>query len=124
VFDIRNIGLIAAGLVLFPGPAALAQTPTPKNASAAPATTLPTVQVVGVIPLPPRNRVVLDVEYAVTPQWKIGADAKFVGSQFLVGDASNQEPKLPGYGVVNLADPRTLSPSPGRVAYAGVPVTF
>jgi hypothetical protein len=119
VSDIRGIGLIAAGLVLFSGPAVLAQTPTPKNASAA-----PTVQFVGVTLLPPRNRVALDVEYAVTPQWTIGADAKFVGSQFLVGDASNQEPKLPGYGVVNLSDARTLSPSPGRVADAGVRVTF
>lgn len=118
------------------------------------------------IPLMPRNRVVLDVEYEVTPHWTIGADAKFVGSQFLVGDASNQEPKLPAYGVVNLhsslklnqwatafvevdnlfdrtystfgtftqldnlppgvnlTNPRTLSPSIGRVAYAGVRVTF
>jgi iron complex outermembrane recepter protein len=118
------------------------------------------------IPLMPRNRVVLDVDYSVTPQWNIGFDAKFVGSQFLVGDASNQEPKLSAYGVVNLystlklnrwatafvevdnlfdrtyytygtfvqldnlppgvnlTDPRTLSPSIGRVAYAGVRVTF
>jgi iron complex outermembrane recepter protein len=118
------------------------------------------------IPLMPRNRVVLDVEYQATPQWSIGADAKFVGSQFLVGDESNQEPQLPAYGVVNLhtalkvnrwatffvevdnlfnrtyytygtftqldglppnfdlTDPRTLSPSPGRVAYAGLKVTF
>jgi iron complex outermembrane recepter protein len=118
------------------------------------------------IPLMPRNRVVLDVDYAVTPQWSIGADAKFVGSQFLVGDESNQESKLPAYGVVNLystlkltqwakafvevdnllnrtyytygtfvqldnlppgvnlTNPATLSPSPGRVAYAGIRVTF
>ena len=118
------------------------------------------------LPLMPAHRVVLDVEYQVTPQWSIGADAKFVSSQFLVGDASNQEPKLPAYGTVNLhtslklnqwatafvnvdnlldrtyytygtftqldnlppgvnlTDPRTLSPSPGRVAYAGVRVSF
>ncbi len=118
------------------------------------------------LPLMPQNRVVVDVEYQVTPQWSIGADAKFVGSQYLVGDELNQEPKLPGYGVVNLhtalqvnkwakffvevdnlfnrtyytygtftelgglppnlnlTDPRTLSPSPGRVAYAGVKATF
>ena len=38
------------------------------------------------LPLMPKNRVVLDVEYEVTPQWSIGADAKYVGSQFLVGD--------------------------------------
>jgi outer membrane receptor protein involved in Fe transport len=118
------------------------------------------------LPLTPQNRVVLDIEYEVTPQWSIGADAKFVSSQFLVGDASNQEPKLPAYGVVNLhtslklnqwatafvnvdnlfdrtyytfgtftqldnlppgvnlTNPRTLSPSPGRVAYAGIRVRF
>jgi iron complex outermembrane recepter protein len=54
------------------------------------------------LPLMPNNRVVLDVEYQATPQWSIGADAKFVGSQFLVGDESNQEPPLPAYGIVNL----------------------
>jgi iron complex outermembrane recepter protein len=118
------------------------------------------------IPLMPKNRVVLDVEYQATPQWSIGADAKFVGSQFLVGDESNQEPPLPAYGVVNLhtalrvnksttffvdvdnlfnrtyytygtftqldglppglnlTDPTSLSPAPGRLAYAGVKVAF
>jgi iron complex outermembrane recepter protein len=118
------------------------------------------------IPLMPRNRVVLDLEYELTPQWNIGVDAKFVSSQFLVGDDSNQEPKLPPYGIinlhssyklnqwatafvnvdnlldrtyytygtfvqldnlppgVNLTDPTTLSPSPGRVVYAGLRVTF
>jgi iron complex outermembrane recepter protein len=118
------------------------------------------------LPLMPQNRVVIDVDYQATPQWTIGADAKFVGSQYLVGDESNQEPKLPAYGVVNLhttlkvnkwatffvnldnvlnrtyytygtfteldsappslglTNPRTLSPSPGLVAYAGVHATF
>jgi outer membrane receptor protein involved in Fe transport len=118
------------------------------------------------LPLMPRNRVVLDVEYQATPYWTIGADAKFVGSQFLVGDQSNQQSPLPAYGVVNLhtllkvnkwasffvnvdnlfnrpyysfgtfteldnvppilnlTDPRTLSPSPGRVVYAGVKAVF
>lgn len=118
------------------------------------------------LPLMPRNRVVLDVNYQATPQWTIGADAKFVSSQFAVGDELNQEAKLPAYGVVNLyttlkvnkwasffvnvdnlfnrtyytygtftqldglppnfnlTDPRTLSPSPGRVVYAGLRATF
>jgi iron complex outermembrane recepter protein len=118
------------------------------------------------IPLMPRNRIVLDVDYEVAPHWNIGFDAKFVSSQFLVGDASNQEQKLPAYTVVNLystlqlnqwakafvevdnlfdrtyysygtfvqldnlppgvnlTNPRTLSPSIGRVAYAGIRVTF
>ena len=112
-------------------------------------------------PLMPQNCVVLDVEYQATPQWSIGADAKFVSSQFLVGDELNQEAPLPAYGVVNLhtslkvnkwatffveidnlfnrtyytfgaftqldnlppnlnlTDPTTLSPSPGRLVYAG-----
>jgi iron complex outermembrane receptor protein len=118
------------------------------------------------LPLMPRNRVVLDVEYQPTPYFTIGADAKFVSSQFLMGDQSNQQQPLPAYGVVNfhsllklnkwaslfvnvdnlfnrtyytfgtftqldglppnlnLTDPRTLSPSPGRVVYAGAKVTF
>jgi iron complex outermembrane recepter protein len=118
------------------------------------------------LPLMPQNRVVLDVEYEAAPHWNIGADAKFVSSQFLVGDESNQEPKLPAYGVVNLhtslkvnqwttffveidnllnrtyytygtftqldglppnlnlTDATTLSPSPGRIVYAGMKVTF
>ncbi len=118
------------------------------------------------LPLMPRNRVVLDVEYHATPYWTIGGDAKFVSSQYLVGDQSNQEKPLPAYGVINfhtslkvnkwasffvnvdnllnatyytfgtftqldnlppsvdLTDPRTLSPSPGRVVYAGVKAVF
>lgn len=118
------------------------------------------------LPLMPQNRVVLDVEYQAAPDWSIGADAKLVSSQYLVGDESNQEPRLPAYGVLNLhtslkvnkwttffveldnllnrnyytygtftqldglppnfnlTNPQTLSPSIGRVAYAGVHVHF
>jgi iron complex outermembrane recepter protein len=118
------------------------------------------------LPLMPRNRVVLDVEYQATPQWNIGADTKFVSSQFLIGDESNQESQLPAYGVLdlhttlrvnkwatffvkvdnllnrtyytfgtfaqldglppnfNLTNRETLSPSPGRVAYAGLHASF
>jgi iron complex outermembrane recepter protein len=118
------------------------------------------------IPLMPKNRVVLDVDYHASPQWTIGADARYVGSQYLIGDESNQESPLPAYGVVdlhtelqvnkhmtffvdvdnlfnrlyysygtytqldglppniNLTNPETLSPAPGRVAYAGVRVDY
>ncbi len=118
------------------------------------------------LPLMPQNRVVLDVEYQAAPDWSIGADAKLVSSQYLVGDELNQEPRLPAYGVLNLhtslkvnkwttffveldnllnrnyytygtftqldglppnfnlTNPQTLSPSIGRVAYAGVHVHF
>jgi iron complex outermembrane receptor protein len=41
-------------------------------------------------------------EYQVTAPWKIGADINVVGSQYLVGDESNQNPKMPAYWVVNL----------------------
>ena len=49
------------------------------------------------LPLMPQNRVVLDVEYEAAPHWNIGADAKFVGSQFLVGDEF--EPGTPAAGL-------------------------
>ena len=52
MFGIRGIRLIAVGQALFFGPAALAQTPAPDGSSTTPTVTLPTVQVVGVTPLP------------------------------------------------------------------------
>jgi iron complex outermembrane receptor protein len=114
------------------------------------------------IPLTPRQRVTLNAEYSVTQRWKVGSDLRYVSGQYLIGDESNQEPKLPAYTVVglnssyqarkwmwlfaqvdnlfdrtyytygtftqldglppkfNLTDPRTFSPAPGRVFYAGV----
>ena len=33
---------------------------------------------------------------------KVGADLRFVSSQYLVGDESNQEPKMPAYATVDL----------------------
>ncbi len=54
------------------------------------------------IPAVPRHRFKAGAEYAVTEPWKIGADLNVVGSQYLVGDQSNQNPKLPAYWVVNL----------------------
>jgi iron complex outermembrane recepter protein len=38
----------------------------------------------------------------VTPQWKLGADVAWVGSQYFVGDESNLNPKVPSYWVTNL----------------------
>ncbi len=54
------------------------------------------------IPMMPAHRLVLNAEYAVTPPWKVGADLRFVSSQYLVGDASNQEPQMPAYVTVDL----------------------
>jgi iron complex outermembrane receptor protein len=41
-------------------------------------------------------------DYRITDPWKFGADLNVVGSQYLVGDESNQLPKVPAYWVVNL----------------------
>ena len=54
------------------------------------------------IPAIPRNVFKARFEYSVTDAFKIGGDAHFVGSQYFVGDASNQFPKLPSYTYFNL----------------------
>jgi iron complex outermembrane receptor protein len=54
------------------------------------------------IPAIPRNRVKAGVDYAVTDAFKVGGDALFVGSQYFVGDDSNQAQRLPSYAVFNL----------------------
>ena len=54
------------------------------------------------IPAIPRDRIKAGFDYAVTDAWKVGGDALFVGSQYFVGDESNQAPRLPSYTVFNL----------------------
>jgi outer membrane receptor protein involved in Fe transport len=54
------------------------------------------------IPAIPHHRVKVGFDYAVTDAFKCGADLVYMSSQYYVGDESNQEPKLPGYAVVNL----------------------
>jgi len=54
------------------------------------------------IPAIPQHRFKAGAEYAVTESWKVGADVNVTGSQYLVGDQSNQNPKVPAYGIVNL----------------------
>ena len=55
-----------------------------------------------VIPAIPRHRIKAGFDYAVTDVFKIGGDALFVSSQYLVGDGSNQAPQLPSYAVFNV----------------------
>lgn len=50
----------------------------------------------------PDNRFKAGFDYQVTKPWKFGADLNVVGSQYLVGDESNQNPKMPAYWFVNL----------------------
>ncbi len=54
------------------------------------------------LPSTPQHRFKAGVEYAVTDSWKIGFDVNAVGGQYLIGDQSNQQPKVPPYAVVNL----------------------
>jgi outer membrane receptor protein involved in Fe transport len=54
------------------------------------------------IPAIPRNVAKVRVDYSVTDKFKVGGDAAFVGSQYFVGDGSNQFGKLPSYAVFNL----------------------
>jgi iron complex outermembrane recepter protein len=54
------------------------------------------------IPGIPQNLGKVGFDYAVTPNWKVGADALFVGSQYYIGDDANQNPQLPFYYVINL----------------------
>jgi iron complex outermembrane receptor protein len=42
------------------------------------------------------------VEYNSPETWKLGADLNVVGSQYLIHDDANQNPKVPPYAVVNL----------------------
>ena len=50
----------------------------------------------------PNYRFKAGAEYRITDQWKLGADVDAIGSQWLVGDQANQNPKVPPYWTVNL----------------------
>ncbi len=41
----------------------------------------------------------------MTKAWSVGADLRLQSGEYLVGDESNQEPKLPGFATVNFAAP-------------------
>ena len=54
------------------------------------------------IPGIPAQRVKLGAEYAITDAWTLGGDFNYFGSQYLIHDDSNLNPKVPAYWVVNL----------------------
>lgn len=54
------------------------------------------------VPAIPANRFKAGFNYAITDAWKVGSDVIVVGSQYFVGDESNQAPRLPAYAVLNL----------------------
>jgi iron complex outermembrane receptor protein len=54
------------------------------------------------IPAVPAHRFKAGVDYAFSDAWTLGADLNVTGRQYLLGDASNQNPQVPAYWVVNL----------------------
>ena len=68
------------------------------------------------IPTIPQHRFKAGFDYLLQPQWRIGADLVAVSSQFLRGDASNQNRPLAGYAVVNLHT--SYDVAPGAQIYA------
>jgi iron complex outermembrane receptor protein len=54
------------------------------------------------IPGLPSQRFKAGAEYTITDAWTLGADFNFIGSQYLIHDDSNQNPKVPAYWVVNM----------------------
>jgi outer membrane receptor protein involved in Fe transport len=54
------------------------------------------------IPAIARNRIKAGIDYSITDAFKVGGDVLFVGSQYFVGDESNQAQRLPAYAVLNL----------------------
>ena len=54
------------------------------------------------LPGVPQHRLKVNIDYAATDEWKLGGNLIYTSSQFFFGDASNQNPKLPGYWVAEL----------------------
>jgi iron complex outermembrane recepter protein len=82
------------------------------------ATTDPTtgIQFVNVVPGDhisgiPAHRFKAGAEYAVTDKWKVGADLNVVAGEYLFGDDTNQNPKIPPYAVLNLHTSYQLTPN-------------
>jgi iron complex outermembrane receptor protein len=54
------------------------------------------------LPSIPKNRLKVGADYAVSPNWSVGATLNIVSNAYYKGDESNQNPPLPGYTVVGL----------------------
>jgi iron complex outermembrane receptor protein len=54
------------------------------------------------IPGIPQHHLQMGLDYMVIPRWTIGADVRGVSRQYYVGDAANQNSRLPAYWVANL----------------------
>ena len=63
------------------------------------------------IPGIPNQRFKVGAEYNFTDAFTIGADLNVIGSQYLIHDDSNQNPKVPAYWVVNMHASYQLTPN-------------
>ena len=75
---------------------------SPNNPFADPATGEIAVHRGDHLPSIPQHRLKLGADYSLTERWKLGADLVLASDQYFRGDESNQNPKIPGYHVVNL----------------------
>jgi iron complex outermembrane receptor protein len=50
----------------------------------------------------PANQAKFGLDYDITPEWSVGGDMEYYGSQYLVGDDANQNARLTPYFLVNL----------------------
>ncbi len=57
----------------------------------------------------PEHQLKVGADYHVTPHWTVGAVFTYFSDQYLRGDESNQNPKLPGYEVVNIHSSYTFT---------------
>ena len=53
----------------------------------------------------PKNTVKVGVDYAVTPNWKVGADMVAASGQVIFGNENGAVPQVPGYAVFGLHTP-------------------
>jgi len=54
------------------------------------------------VPAEPQHRATFSADYDLTPRWSVGSDVRWQSGQYLIGDESDQEPKLPGFATVAL----------------------
>lgn len=54
------------------------------------------------IPAISTHRLKIGFEYSIIRPWTVGADFNMFGSQFLIGDQSNQNAQVPAYWVINM----------------------
>ncbi len=57
----------------------------------------------------PQHQLKVGADYRITPRWTVGSVLTYFSDQYLRGDEANQNPKLPGYAVVNLHSSYTIT---------------